>query len=237
MWKLSVTPQERLLIVSPHPDDESIGCGGLLLLYGAQADVLLITDGATAHGADTTDEECAARRRAEFEAALSLAGVGRRFALEIPDGRAYRCGAALRGFDFSPYSKIFLPNRAEEHADHRAVNECLRRALRRRRSKAAVYEYEVWSPLSYPTHYLDISPVLQGKDELISAYASQLAIRDYHAMVRGLAAYRGVVCHTQYAETYELISAKNAVKKLFYRLPVGAQTRLLALLHGRGNKG
>ena len=36
---------EKILVVAPHPDDESLGCGGLMSKYGKQCDVLLLTDG------------------------------------------------------------------------------------------------------------------------------------------------------------------------------------------------
>ena len=43
--KLTLNPDERILVVSPHPDDESIGCGGLLAKFYGKCDVHLVTDG------------------------------------------------------------------------------------------------------------------------------------------------------------------------------------------------
>lgn len=233
MWELRITPEDRLLVVSPHPDDESIGCGGLLLLYGAQTDVLLITDGRTAHGHDLSDDECATLRREEFVRATNCTKADNIMQLNVPDTKAFLCETKLNEIDLSKYTKVFVPNRAEENTDHRAVNECVRRALRRKHCRSELYEYEVWAPLAFPTHYLDISSVVQGKDDLISCYKSQLSLRDYHAMSRGLAAYRGVGCHIQYAEAYELISRKNQRKKWFYLLPVRIQAKIVCAIHRR----
>lgn len=40
---------DRILVIAPHADDESIGCGGMLSLYGPQCDILLLTDGRKGH--------------------------------------------------------------------------------------------------------------------------------------------------------------------------------------------
>ena len=231
MWKLKIEPDDFILIVSPHPDDETIGCGGLILTYGAQTEVLLVTDGRTAHGAGLTDEQCAAKRYTEFKQMLEKTCVRRHFFMNIADGNAIACYKELDNIGINKYTKIFIPNRAEEHVDHRAVNECVRKFLRKKHCKTAIYEYEVWSPLAYPTHYIDISSCIEEKDNLISCYESQLCIRDYRAMVRGINAYRGVSCHIEYAESYELISKNNFRKKCFFLLPVRIQNKIMKLLH------
>ena len=236
METFSAKPNEKILVVAPHPDDESIGCGGLLLTFGNQIDVLLVTDGRTAHSNEITDEKCILVRQAEFNQAVSQAKVNNHISLGLPDGKAYLCGKSLRNFDFSKYSKVFIPNRTEEHIDHRATNECIRRVLRRKHFQVQVYEYEVWSPLAFPTHYLDISTVFQKKDKLIACYESQLSIRDYNTMTQGINAYRGVSCHTAYVEAYELISAKNRRKKIYFKLPVRFQLWIMSHMNKQQRK-
>ena len=67
----------RVLVISPHPDDEIFGCGGALALYrkqGAQIHVHVLTDGA---GYATASERAAIYdlRQAETQAALKQIGV------------------------------------------------------------------------------------------------------------------------------------------------------------------
>src|SRR5438128_8229694 len=51
---------ERLLVLAPHPDDEVIGCGGLIALHlrdGRQVRIVIVTDGAEAGEATAREEE------------------------------------------------------------------------------------------------------------------------------------------------------------------------------------
>ena len=88
----------RLLCVTAHPDDESGGFGGALMLAhqaGAETSVLCFTDGQAAHfrGRATGDEELGQLRREEMAAACEVLGVTRFKVLNFPDGE-------LAGEDF-----------------------------------------------------------------------------------------------------------------------------------------
>lgn len=78
---------ERLLVVAAHADDETLGCGATIALarrLGTAVDVVIVTDGAAAHG--DASAALAAERRAEAEAALAELGTGIELAfLEVPD--------------------------------------------------------------------------------------------------------------------------------------------------------
>jgi LmbE family N-acetylglucosaminyl deacetylase len=81
----------RLLVVTAHPDDESGGFGGALLLAhraGAETNLLCFTDGQAAHfrGTAGDDAELARMRRAELNAACAVLGVTRCEVLHYPDG-------------------------------------------------------------------------------------------------------------------------------------------------------
>ncbi len=81
----------RLLCVTAHPDDESGGFGGTLLLYGergVETYVICLTDGQAAsnRGTAATGAELGAMRRGEFSAACKLLGVGWSEIVGLPDG-------------------------------------------------------------------------------------------------------------------------------------------------------
>ena len=72
----------RLLCITAHPDDESGGFGGALLMAhrdGVETSLLCLTDGQAAHyrGGVEDDAELGRKRRAELAAACELLEVTR----------------------------------------------------------------------------------------------------------------------------------------------------------------
>ena len=80
----------RLLCVTAHPDDEAGAFGGSLLLYnsrGVETYVICLTPGqaATHRGGARSDQELAAMRREEFQAACRVLKISRGEVLGYPD--------------------------------------------------------------------------------------------------------------------------------------------------------
>lgn len=205
-----------------------------MLRYGQQCDVWIVTDGQMDHEKELTDAEFVNVRNEESRKALEIAEVRNIVFSAIPNGETANHFSSLKTFDLKQYSCIFIPNRNEEHKEHRAVNEAVRRMLRRQHVRARVFEYEVWAPLPYPNTFLDISDIYDEKDRMISCYESQLKVRDYRAMVRGLALYRGVLYRTKYAEGYEQLGFRSWRKKVFFSLPIKTQDLLSRMRPGKG---
>jgi LmbE family N-acetylglucosaminyl deacetylase len=128
---LTAPSVERLLVVVAHADDETLGCGGTIALarrLGTPVDVVIVTDGAAAHGDASAD--LAALRRDEAEAALGELGDGIGLAfLDVPDSqtpdhrarileevRARAAGGAGSVLLLSTWS-------GDGHRDHRVVGE------------------------------------------------------------------------------------------------------------------
>src|SRR5579862_9393939 len=90
---LEAPPPERAVIVAPHPDDEVLGCGGLMCRLshaGTQLTVLAVTAGEASHpnSPSTTPGQLASLRAAEVASAYARLGIAvDRVELSIPDGR------------------------------------------------------------------------------------------------------------------------------------------------------
>ncbi|MEO8035144.1 MAG: PIG-L family deacetylase [Acidobacteriota bacterium] len=209
---------ERLLVLAPHPDDEVIGCGGLLAAHlrdGRKVAVVIATDGGAAEAA--TGDVDAYRLTREQESLRGLAILGQpvdvRF-LRFPDrslaSRTQQLGDALRQVlaELTP-DLIAVPSPVEIHPDHLALSRAFCELVQKDGTLFAelattrVLFYEVSQPIR-PNTLLDISDVAEAKYEAVAAHATQLRVRDYVAFARGLNAYRAMTLPvgTRYAEAY-----------------------------------
>ncbi len=204
---------EKMLIVAPHPDDESIGAGGLLTLYGPKCDVLLLTTGQHGHHGGLSEPEVTKIRKKEISAAINLAKVNKLFTLEIEDTRLYQNKKTVYSFDVKNYKYIFVPNRFERNLDHMAVYPILRRMIMLQKSKATLVEYEVWTPLRKPNLFIDITAVIDNKRRMISEHKSQIVDCDFANAGIGLSAYRGMFANCEYAEAFFV--CKSPLKDFF----------------------
>lgn len=120
-------------VVSPHPDDEALGCGALIAALtglGQPVWALLLSDGAASHPGSRAfpPPRLSALRLTEWRAGLAELGVPpeRTVALSLPDGALDRCDpAAVRprlqaAFAAAPPGTLLLPWRRDPHPDHRA---------------------------------------------------------------------------------------------------------------------
>jgi LmbE family N-acetylglucosaminyl deacetylase len=184
-----------VLVVGAHPDDEAVGCGGALLCHARARDairaVFLTSGEAGGHGI----ENAGAIREHEALVASRILGIGDLQFWREPDGRlrarralVARVRAALAE---THADVVYAPHPRDDHPDHRAAARIVREALGGARSRAELWHYEIWSPLSQIDHVVDISDVLEDKLRAISAYESQCAVMRFDDAFRGLARYRG----------------------------------------------
>jgi LmbE family N-acetylglucosaminyl deacetylase len=151
---------ERILVVAPHPDDESLGCGGLvasLAGLGRQFHFLFVTDGGASHPRSVSWTRSVLRAQREVEAsdALSRLGAheaGRTF-LRLPDAAMPACGSAAELAaraevvalltEWQP-DLVLLPWRRDPHCDHRDSWLLVDRALQDADLQPERLEYAIW---------------------------------------------------------------------------------------------
>lgn len=201
--ELKIKPSDRICILTPHANDETVGCFGILNKYGSQCDVILLTDG-TQRGKGSKPEDIQYQREAEFEEVMQYFDVHFYQFVRAQDGNLIESYRLFQKLDLSGYDYIFMPHRTDSHKDHVVVSafyDRLRKENKRVTGKP-VY-YEVWGAMPMPTHYLDISDVAEKKKEAIGLYRSQSNI-DYADRILSLNHYRGIRHHVEYEEDFTL---------------------------------
>jgi LmbE family N-acetylglucosaminyl deacetylase len=222
---------ERLLVLAPHPDDEVIGCGGLIahhLREGRAVSVIVATDGAKATGAAGDVETYKRRREEESRSGLDLLGPGIELTfLRFPDrGLGDAVAEPLREhlLRFKP-DLVCVPSPVEIHPDHLALSRAFCFLIQREPEITAhlpltrVAFYEISHPLR-PNTLVDISSVADAKYAAIAAHASQVTLKDYVAYSRGLNAYRAMTLppETTAAEGYWVTPLQTLARTPFSEL-------------------
>jgi LmbE family N-acetylglucosaminyl deacetylase len=185
-----------VLVVSAHPDDATLGVGGLvqeLHRRGAGFRVVVATEGEAAFpGLDGSARDRLGQvRRAEERAALTYLGLGDdvpvRF-LGLPDGRAATTTRIADGLTTvgAGCEWWLVPWRGDPHPDHAAVGEAAARACP---AGTHLVEYPVWMRHSVsprcpgvPLERLRVVHLGRGqrirKQRAIAAHASQVGVWD-----------------------------------------------------------
>lgn len=194
MKALDIKDDDRILIIAPHPDDECIGPGGVLLMHARQCEVIVLTDGRQGQG-DIAPEKEKQIRKQEFTNEMKRLNVGSFSMLDIEDGTLLSHMDCLTEVAFEEYSKIFVTGMWDGHPDHKAAFLCVKEAVKKTASERMpeCYLYEVHTPLQSPTHFLDISSVMEEKGELIRIHKSQLKDLPYDVLAVQCASYRATL--------------------------------------------
>lgn len=186
----------RVLVLAPHPDDESLGCGGttaLLAQGGASVRVLFVTDGTRTPGTGLTRREVGRRRRSEASSACRVLGLADTHFLGLPDGdvnaRVRELAArVVEHVADTRASAIFAPWPGDGHRDHVAVAAAV--AVADLPDDVTVWGYETWGPL-VPNRIVDITTVSSRKRAAVSSHVTAHASFDVSAMT-ALSRYRSV---------------------------------------------
>jgi LmbE family N-acetylglucosaminyl deacetylase len=190
----------KILVVAPHPDDETLGCGGLVSLLaqnGAAFYIVFVTDGSASHRNSSAWPSARLAAQREQEARIALARLGienaSRLFLRLPD--ANMPGPGTPAWDsavaavsdilqrFAP-ELVLLPWRRDPHCDHRASWLLSQHALRRASVHPDMLEYAIWldelgdvedhpKPDEAELIRLNVGTVLANKHAAIAAHETQ----------------------------------------------------------------
>ncbi|MGQ0679421.1 MAG: glycosyltransferase [Actinomycetota bacterium] len=155
--------QRSCLVLAPHPDDETLGCGASIIAKrraGTPVRVVVATDGRHSHRSAVLSEEDLAELRArEVTEACRRLGVERNdlIFLGYEDGTLGRRIesvaedlAKIIG-DFQP-DEVLVTSELDWHTDHQALSRALRMSLKDNPNPPRVSAYSVWYWTDGPWH-------------------------------------------------------------------------------------
>ena len=205
-------PEQSVLVLAPHMDDEVLGCGGTILRHvqnGARVTVAYVTDGRKGHGpfpkewtgaeVKKAEDDLVLQRKEEARHAAQTLGIQRLVFWDYPDGSLRPAPDGIEKVrrllhDVLP-NLVYLPSLLDVHEDHWQTN-CLFSAAvsnfdERSSSTMSCRGYEVWSPVP-ANAYVDITEFVEKKMEAMRHCESQLKEMDLIRPMISLNGYRSL---------------------------------------------
>jgi LmbE family N-acetylglucosaminyl deacetylase len=220
----------KILIFSPHPDDDVIGCGGSIAKHikqGAEVSVVYMTSGDSG-SLKYTKEELARTREEEARRASEILGIKNIFFLRNADGYLeYSRENLIALISLIRREKpqiVYMPHALDAHEDHRQTSKLAAESVARAAgpwfqecegdpwSVDTALCYEVWTPLQEVSYVEDITEVIETKIQALQQHKSQVADISYDEAVKGLNRYRGAMTGKgTYCECFQVLKASSLV--------------------------
>ena len=216
----------KVLIISVHPDDETLGCGGTILKHRKQNDDvcwLILTEASQVLG---YSQEFLSKRENQINDIAQEYKFNKTYNLGFPTTK-------LHTLDFSELINkissviqevkpeiIYTVNRSDIHTDHqvaaKAIMSCTKSFRNPFIKRILMYECISETEIAYPlpentfvAHvYSDISDFLEKKIEIMKKYESEVQESPLPRSIdnlRALARFRGATVSVQYAEAFMLL--------------------------------
>lgn len=218
----------KVIIITPHPDDETLGCGGTILRHNAAGDDVywLIVTRMTE---DSFSEKRVQVRKREIEQVANQYGFVKIIQLpyeaakldQVPANEIINeIGDVFA--DIEP-NIIFVPYRNDIHSDHKVVFDATMACTKwfRYPSIEKVLVYETLSETDFvmnpdangfrPNIFVNISSFLDKKLEIMKIYESEIAPHPFprsEEAIRALATLRGAATGVKAAEAFILVKER-----------------------------
>lgn len=219
---------KKILIVAPHPDDEVLGCGGIMAKYsskGCEVFVAVMTN-ASLGAPELFSSDVVKMIREEAKEAHKVLGVKETFFYDFPAPRLETSPSYLISIELNKLivklniDTLYLPHRGDMHKDHgviffaalvaaRPINNC---------PVKKIYTYETLSETEWaapfgndvfiPNVFEDVTEFLDLKFEAMKCFKSQLKEYPHSRSLKaleGLSIVRGVTVGVEKAEAFALI--------------------------------
>jgi LmbE family N-acetylglucosaminyl deacetylase len=213
----------NIIIVTVHPDDETLGCGGTILKHKKNGDKvhwLIIT-----HLEETLGykKEDFINRDKEIEAVTLKYNFDSVVRYNYPTTKlddlasGDLIGRISNTFNEIKPTTIYLQHYGDAHSDHRitfkAVYACTKSFrypfIKEVYTMETLSETEFSAPLESnvfkPNHFNNISDFMEKKIEIMKVYESEMGEHPFprsERNIKALGTFRGAQCNAEYAEAF-----------------------------------
>jgi len=198
--------KRRIVVFSPHPDDETLGCGGTIakkITEGFEVIIIVMTDGRYAFSkllgikSNPTPIELKEIRKKELIKAAKILGVKQENLLFLDfvngDLKKNQLKAEKKIIEILKRTlpaEVYYPHERDEHPDHRVTNRLVKNSIKKLKLDVTGYEYLIYPKflnLNLITErilnffkrniiWIDISEFLPLKKKAIKEFKSQISI-------------------------------------------------------------
>ncbi len=224
--------KKNTLIISAHPDDETLGCGGYIIKYSKTENIysLFISDGVSSRNLEDSKlkKEIELRKKNSINAQKIL-GIKNSFYLNLPDNKLDTVPflkivkkIEKKIFEIKP-NKILTHSNLDLNIDHRIVSQAVITATRptKKNYVQKILFYEVLSSSEWnfgkerfvPNYYIDVSKQVEKKFKAFKCYKQEIQKFPHPRSIVGmetLMKYRGMESGLKFAEAYYL--ARSIIK-------------------------
>ena len=215
----------KVLVIAPHPDDETLGCGGALFKHKAEGDDIywLIITGISQDGG--WQEKVVKKRDNEIDAVAEKYGFSDVFNLRLPPTKIDTLSVSDLIREISNVYKkvepgiVYMPFSNDVHTDHQLIAKALQSTFKWFRFPhiKKVYMYETPSETEFnfvenrvfsPNVFVKISQYIDNKIETMKIYDGEMGEFPFprsEQTIRSLAALRGSQSGFESAEAFELV--------------------------------
>ena len=216
----------RVLVVSAHPDDETLGVGGTLLKHKFEGDSLFWLNATKIDFSNLDNKKRYKEREKELEKVIELYGFEEFIQMDFI---TTQLSSQSKIKMIPQLSEIFLRlkpeiiyvvNRSDAHSDHRYLFESVYSASKTFRQPSikkilmfeCLSETEFSVPLSdfvfLPNYFVDISSYIDQKIEIMKTYSSEMSEPPFprsESNIRALATLRGSTSGVLAAEAFQVL--------------------------------
>ena len=216
----------RVLVVSAHPDDETLGVGGTLLKHKFEGDSLFWLNATKIDSSNLDNKKRYKEREKELDKVIELYGFEEFIQMDFI---TTQLSSQSKIKMIPQLSEIFLRlkpeiiyvvNRSDAHSDHRYLFESVYSASKTFRQPSikkilmfkCLSETEFSVPLSdfvfLPNYFVDISSYLDQKIEIMKTYSSEMSEPPFprsESNIRALATLRGSTSGVLAAEAFQVL--------------------------------